>query len=122
MTAYFLDSSAAVKLYVAEIGASWIRNLVDPAHGHSFHAVRLAEVEVNAALYRRARVATLSLANANAAAAQVRLDFTNRFVVADVTPDMIDLAVEIARQHGLRGAPRSGSESWRLRPGCDGPA
>ena len=33
MAAYFLDSSAAMKLYLAEVGSNWVRSPVDRAAG-----------------------------------------------------------------------------------------
>jgi predicted nucleic acid-binding protein len=73
---YFLDTSAAVKLYALETGSAWIRNLADPASGHYFFAARIIEVEATAALARRRRDGSLSVAQAVAALTQFRLDFT----------------------------------------------
>ncbi len=50
MVAYFLDSSAAVKLYVVEPGTAWLTKLVDPADSNEIFVVRITPVEIAAAL------------------------------------------------------------------------
>jgi hypothetical protein len=51
--AYFFDSSAIVKRYVAELGSSWVFQLLDPAQGNRIYLARLTGVEVVAGLTRR---------------------------------------------------------------------
>lgn len=38
MTAYFLDSSALVKRYVAEMGTVWVRAITAPSAAHTILA------------------------------------------------------------------------------------
>ena len=54
MAAYFLDSSAIVKRYVAESGSAWIVDLMDPARANRLYVASIAGAEVVAALSRRA--------------------------------------------------------------------
>jgi hypothetical protein len=63
----FLDTSAVVKRYVAETGSIWIRALSDPASGHTCRLSALSRVELLAALYRKVRLGTLPLAQAQLA-------------------------------------------------------
>ena len=53
--AYFFDSSALVKRYVAEIGSTWIESLIDPQTGNRLIIARITWVEVLSALARLQR-------------------------------------------------------------------
>ena len=41
MAAYFLDSSAVVKLYIAETGTNWLKSLISAHQQHSFYIARI---------------------------------------------------------------------------------
>jgi len=56
---YYLDTSALIKRYVAEIGSDWIRSLVDPVTGNLLLTSRLTVVEARSALARRRREASI---------------------------------------------------------------
>ena len=56
MGAYYLDSSALTKRYVAERGTVWVTDLVDPAAGNALWTVSLTVVEVTAAEQEGLRV------------------------------------------------------------------
>ena len=51
MPAYFLDSSAIVKFYVAESGTTWVRSFTD-SEDNIIHVSGIARVETVAALTR----------------------------------------------------------------------
>lgn len=72
MAAYFLDSSAAAKLYVLEPGSSWVTQLVVPAQQHELFVVRITAVEIAAAIFRRVKAGTLSTDDAIGAVAALR--------------------------------------------------
>jgi uncharacterized protein len=55
VSVYFLDSSALVKRYVAEVGTSWIQRLADPTSRNRLVIARITQVEVAGALARRER-------------------------------------------------------------------
>ncbi|MCL4465877.1 MAG: type II toxin-antitoxin system VapC family toxin [Chloroflexi bacterium] len=67
MGAYFLDSSAAVKLFVVEPGTPWITKLVDPVDSHEIFVVRITPAEITAALFRRVKAGSLLPGQASAA-------------------------------------------------------
>ena len=103
MPAYFVESSAAVKLYVRERGSRWLLSLTDPAQGNQFFLVRIAAVEITAALYRRVRGATLTTTQAANAVTTLRGDLSRIFEVVEVSAVLSDTAMIIAERHGLRG-------------------
>ena len=65
--------------------------------------VRVTPVEVAAALFRRVRGGTLTLTAASSALAMLANNMQRTFQVAEVTPTLADLAIEIAERYGLRG-------------------
>lgn len=93
---FYLDASAWVKRYVQEDGTLWVRSLFDK--GERMATASLGYVETVAALSRR-----LSEAEFVRVEPQVKLDWQNmaRF---DLTNSILERAVELARQHKLRGA------------------
>lgn len=46
MAAYFIDSSALVKRYVAERGSGWVKASVVPTAGNRIYVSRVTSVEV----------------------------------------------------------------------------
>jgi hypothetical protein len=55
VSAFYLDASALVKRYLAEIGSAWIVKLSDPSAGHPITIAEITQVEVAAALAGRHR-------------------------------------------------------------------
>lgn len=103
MTAYFFDSSALVKCYVAELGTRWVRDLCVPAAGHTLYVARIAGAEVIAALARRAKIGSLSILPARSVMAEFRTDFGSAYFIAEVTPVLVERAMDLSQAHGLRG-------------------
>lgn len=103
MAAYFLDSSAAAKLYVRESGTAWLISLTDPVPRNEFVIARTTIVEVGAAFFRRARVGTLALVDAASAAVELQRDVERTYRVVELSASLTDLALGVAEKHGLRG-------------------
>lgn len=103
MTAYFLDSSAAVKFYVVEQGTTWITNLAAVAGRNEIFIVRLAVVEIAATLFSRVRGRKLSQDQAASAVSALRRDIGWTYQIVEFNPVLSDLALTMAERHGLRG-------------------
>ena len=65
--------------------------------------MRVSGAEIIAALFRRARNGSLALAAAQDEAAQFKIDLANDYQVVEVTESVVDIAMRLAEQHGLRG-------------------
>lgn len=102
MPAYYFDSSALVKRYVAEIGTAWIAGLMDPAAGNLLHVARLTGVEVVSALARRLRGGSLSPVHAAAALTLFRSDLRTRFLIVGIRTVLVNQAMRLAERHFLR--------------------
>jgi predicted nucleic acid-binding protein len=100
---YYLDSSALVKRYVAEMGTEWVTDLCAADAGHTVYTVRISGAEIIAALFLRARTGALAAADAQAVAMQFKADFRDRYQIVEVTEQLVDLAMTLAERHGLRG-------------------
>jgi len=99
---YFLDTSAAVKRYVQETGSWWIRNLTNPAAGHFLYVARSTDVEMTAAIARRRRLGSLSIAQAGAALNRCAQDFAQEYRIAGITIPLLRQAAQLADKHVLR--------------------
>ncbi len=102
MAAYFFDSSALVKGYVAEIGTAWVRGILSPAAGNDIHVLSLTEIEVIAAVARRGKLGTVSPTDATTILTQLEHDFSNEFVVIDLSDALLSSAKSLVKQHELR--------------------
>ena len=98
MTLY-CDSSALVKLYVAEPHADTVRSLVDTASVVITAAISLAEIR--ASLHRAHREGRLSRQGADLARRQFLRDWPN-IVSINVDPDLLSSAADLAERHNLR--------------------
>jgi predicted nucleic acid-binding protein len=98
----FLDSSALVKRYVLEAGSSWLATITDPAAGHDLYLARIASVEVNSAVTRRARGGGLTTADAATALGRFRDDFSNQYQIVEISEAVLGLAATLAERHALR--------------------
>ncbi len=102
MAVYFLDTSAAVKRYVQETGTSWIKNLTNTAAGHFLYVARITDVEMTAAIARRRRLGSLSIAQAGAALNRFAQDFAQEYRIAEITIPLLRQAAQLADKHVLR--------------------
>jgi uncharacterized protein len=100
---YFADTSAMAKRYISETGSAWLRGLLDPATGGEAFIVRLAAVEMIAAITRRERAGSLSAGDAATARTAFRHDLTTEYQVVEVTEALIERAMALAEAHGVRG-------------------
>src|SRR6266542_2391411 len=94
---YYVDSSALVKVYVAEHGTTWLKALIHAPDVQCYIA-RIAGVEVIAALVRR-----LPDEQAQIATAAFQADFKKGYLVISMTDALIELAMGMAHKHRLRG-------------------
>ena len=89
---YYLDSSALVKRYVAEVGTEWVIDLCTADAGHTVYTIRISGAEIIAALFLRARAGTLAAPDAQAVATQLKADFRDRYQIVEATEQLVDLA------------------------------
>ncbi|MEA5552425.1 type II toxin-antitoxin system VapC family toxin [Anabaena cylindrica UHCC 0172] len=103
MAVYFLDSSALVKRYVAEIGSAWVVSLFDPTLKNHVFIAAITSVEITAAISRRFRGGSISSKDATAVYHQLRNDIQSEYQVLEITDSIINSGMTLAEKYGLRG-------------------
>ena len=96
----YLDASALVKRYVAELGSQEVRRSVHEAAAVGTAAISRAEVA--AALAKAARLGVLTRAEARSADRKFRQDWPD-FIRLPVTEPLLERAAQLAWDFGLRG-------------------
>jgi predicted nucleic acid-binding protein len=104
---YYFDTSAVVKLYVAEAGSGWVEAIVSQrARGDFVHAiafVKIGVVETAAALTRRQRRGDIALIERDQLYASFMQDVERRYLTMAVSDELLLLAAELTQQYPLRG-------------------
>jgi predicted nucleic acid-binding protein len=102
MPIYYLDTSALLKRYVNEAGSAWMQATFEDLDA-DFVVSQLTLVEAMAALARRAKGGAFRPGDAARVMQQLEVDFRHRFLVIEVNSQLIDKAVDLAKQRALRG-------------------
>ena len=96
----YLDTSALVKLYVAEDGSDVVRNAVGVAQ--TVATSRVAYAEARAALAAAARMGRIGDVERATAVSVFRAEW-RLFSIVNVTQPLVEFAAELAESHALRG-------------------
>lgn len=102
MSAYFCDSSAIVKRYVAETGSGWLSATTNPKNTRIYIA-RITFVEVISAITRREKADHISAVDADSARLQFEMDYLNEFQKVEITETLIGESAKLAKKYALRG-------------------
>lgn len=103
MAVYFLDSSALVKRYIREMGSAWVSDLFNPTLNNDVLIAAITGVEIVAAITRRARGGSITMADATTVINQFRNDLQTDYQIVEITERVINSAMVLAETHGLRG-------------------
>ncbi len=113
MAIYFLDSSALVKRYINETGSAWVLGLFTPILSNEFFVAAITGVEIVAAITRRARNGSVTVADAALVCNQLRSDLQTDYQLIEITEGIINSAMALAETQGLRGY-----DAVQLAAGC----
>jgi len=102
MATLFLDSSAIIKQYVAEIGSTWIRNIVQLATGNTIVLSAIATVEVCSALARLRRMNQITPADELQSRGDFLFDVKSRYIMIGLDDALLNRAAFLPSQHQLR--------------------
>lgn len=106
MGAYFLDTSALVKRYIAEVGHEWVEAICNPDAEHTIIISQAALVEAVATFCRKARdpnvVQRITEADRDQAIAVFRRDAKRQYNVVPVTTTLYTRAGNLCLHHRLR--------------------
>jgi predicted nucleic acid-binding protein len=100
----YVDTSALVKRYVAEVGSAWVRRLLAHPAQYVIYTAALAQAEVISALQRRVRAGRLERAQAQRLAQRIAGHFAQRYQVITITQAIVDQSCGALQVHPLRAA------------------
>ncbi len=102
VAAYFLDTSALLKRYVAETGTAWIQSLTAQETGNLLVVTRIVWVEIFSALARRQREGSISGNQANQILQAFRYHFDTQYQKVELLPVVTEMAGQLVSRHPLR--------------------
>jgi uncharacterized protein len=102
VNAYFLDTSALVKRYIAEIGTPWIQTITNPVSQNILLISRLTCVEISSTIARRKREATLTPEQAEQLKLIFRDHCNTQYQIVELNLHMTDLASTLCDRQSLR--------------------
>jgi predicted nucleic acid-binding protein len=100
---YYLDTSAVVKRYFAEIGTAWIHSITEPAAGHLLFTGRLTGPEVIAAIWRKRRTGEVAAVDAVRAESLFRADWQRQYQIVEIDSPIAERAMQLISAHVLYG-------------------
>lgn len=102
MSITYLDTSALLKRYVAEMGSEWVRSLLVFSGTSAAFTSHLTVVEATCAFARRRREGFLSAEDHAEILLALDYDMAHWYNVLEVTPNIVDTARTFANEHPLR--------------------
>lgn len=104
MTHVFLDSSALIKRYVDERGASWIRAATAPDAGNTIVVASFTRVKVVSGIMRLRREGALNEAASQAIRRLVDHHASGDYIAIGLTEAIIEQAEDLLERHPLRAS------------------
>jgi len=102
LSAFFVDTSAIVKRYLAEIGSTWTKSWVDPQHGHDIIISALTTVEIISVLTRREREGTITATERSVMESDFLLHIEHEYMVIPLEERVLVQARNLLGQYRLR--------------------
>lgn len=102
MSVNYLDTSALIKRYVAEIGSEWVHELLTDTRTPTAFTSHLTVVEAACAFARRRRDGLVSQEDYAEILMAFDHDVAYLYNILDVTPEVIETARSFANEHPLR--------------------
>ena len=103
MATFFCDTSALVKRYVSETGSLWLTATIHPNLNQRIYIAQITVVEMVSAITRREKGGSTTRQEAVNALIQFEQDWKTEITVIDLSANLVDDAVALARQYALRG-------------------
>ncbi len=103
MSTFFCDTSALVKRYVSEIGSAWLMATIHPNLKQRIYIAQITIVEIVSAITRREKGGSTTPQEALNALNQFEQDWKTEITIIDLSANLVNDAVALARKHALRG-------------------
>ena len=102
MTAYFADTSAVAKRYIAESGSKWVNGWIKPAAGNVIVISDLAKVEMISVFARRRREGAITIDEFALLKNAFLLDVDTQYVAVSIREDTLAEARRLLDVYPLR--------------------
>ena len=103
MSCYYFDSSALAKKYINEAGSDWVLNITATVSRNQLITSLITSVEVVAAIAKGGRMGALSDDDMHEAILAFKKELhQNVYSTLAVTQQIVDKAMNLAEEHGLR--------------------
>ena len=99
----YADTSALVKLYVAEVGSSWLQNLCDATSGNIVATATITRAEAAAAFASKLRQGNLLQSEYQTILNILDHDFIHDYTLVSINDTVVDRAVALTQRQKLRG-------------------
>jgi predicted nucleic acid-binding protein len=99
---YFLDSSALIKRYVAEVGTNWIRSITTRTTGNIIIIDHITPAEVVSGVMRRKRDGTITMRTARATRLLIDRHASREYRVVGLTGQIVQVAEDLLERYTLR--------------------
>ncbi len=103
MATFFGDTSALVKRYVSETGSAWLTATIHPNLGQRIYIAQITIVEIVSAITRREKSGSTTPQEALNALNQFEQDWKTEITIVDLSANLVDNAVALAKKYALRG-------------------
>lgn len=103
MSAFFCDTSALIKRYVSETGSAWLISTLHPNLKQRIYIAQITIVEIVSAITRREKGGSTTPQEAVNALNQFEQDWKTEITIIDLSANLVNDAVALARKHALRG-------------------
>lgn len=103
MAVLFFDSSGLVKRYIVETGTAWITSQLRTSANNDIFVTDITGIEAAAAIARRVKEKSISQKAADKALKRFKRDFDKKFIVINLTPEIIEQGILLAQKYRLRG-------------------
>ncbi|HEY0659088.1 MAG TPA: type II toxin-antitoxin system VapC family toxin [Pyrinomonadaceae bacterium] len=103
MAVLFFDSSGLVKRYIAETGTARVIGLLRPSAANNIFIANIPGIEVASAIARRLKIGSISQTTAKKALTRFKRDFAKRFIVVELSQQIVEQGISLAGNYGLRG-------------------
>ena len=101
---YFVDTSALIKLFVDEVGSTWMRSLFDPDVSNRVSIAKITIAEIDSALARRAREGTISIIERDQAQKKFLAAARSEYSTINLTVNVLLRSRRLLNAYPLRAA------------------
>ena len=102
MTHYFMDTSALIKRYVAEVGTAWIHSITIPSARNTIFVAHITQAEIVSGAMRRKRDGAIPERTTRAVRLLIDRHMSREYRVIGLTGQIVQRAEDLLELYPLR--------------------